>query len=103
MRAHVEQPTYERVLARAGWRCERCAAHASSVHLELHHVLGRQPCGLVNTDDNCLMLCRRCHAWWHEHKLTALEWFGEQFGAERLERLYLIRRGTKHVGAAMEE
>ena len=103
MRERVRQDTFERVVTRAGWKCQRCGVHASSVHIELHHVLGRQPCVLVNEDDNCLMLCRVCHNWWHEHKKTALDWFGQTFGWDRLAKLHLIRRGTKYVGAATED
>ena len=103
MRASVAAVTFEQAVTKAGWRCQRCGAHASSTVLELHHVLGRQPCVLVNEPDNLLILCRGCHGWMHAHKGLALDWFAQQFGDERLLKLHLIRRGTKHVGATMED
>ena len=108
-RDSVRPEVAQDALARAHWRCERCATTAhpyAGVRLEVHHVLGRQPVELVNEPENLLVLCKRfgrepgCHDWWHAHKRRALAWFVEQFGEERLERLRAIQRGTKAMGFA---
>lgn len=71
------------VLARAGWRCERCLS------LPIDHVHHRRPKGSggtslewVDAPANLVALCRQCHEWAHAHPREAREsgWLISKWG-----------------------
>lgn len=73
------------VLARAGWRCERCLS------LPVDHVHHRRPKGSGGTSEewverpaNIVALCRPCHEWAHAHprEAYATGWLIRKLGGD---------------------
>jgi 5-methylcytosine-specific restriction endonuclease McrA len=51
----------QKVLARDGWRCQRCGC---SVNLQVHHIRFRSQLG-DDAEENLITLCADCHEQFH--------------------------------------
>lgn len=66
----MDPGTREQMLERADYGCAVCGrtgvAHGGSAHLGIHHI-ERDPDGMDKHDPrNLSVLCRHCHAWYHQ-------------------------------------
>jgi len=76
-RVKLEDEAYrefrDRILERDGWRC-RNPKCGSRWWLTVHHKIKRSRLRL-DTEENCITLCLRCHELVEAHKLEVEEWW----------------------------
>lgn len=70
--------------------CVRCRGSSG---LEWAHVHSRSRHSLRWDLDNSLVLCRACHAWWHENRTEAAAWWEKAY-PDRMRRL-VARKPSK--------
>lgn len=63
-------------------RCQRCGRTEGEFHpdgfpvvLQWSHVKGRRFHGLRWEPDNSKVLCSKCHMWWGNNPILAIDWF----------------------------
>ena len=59
--------------------CCRCGRSGDVYKLDWSHVFGRSTKVLRWEEDNGMLHCFTCHAWWHDNPLVAAEWFESQY------------------------
>jgi len=91
------------VIERDNDTCQRCSRRQGEWDCEIHrptiiqwaHVHTRRHHCLRWDDDNTLALCSRCHKWFDNNKVLALDWFAKQF-PERWDRIKrVLQSGIK--------
>ena len=53
------------IFERDDWKCVRCLRAANDVHHRKLRGMGGSE--LLNTPDNLISVCRKCHSWMHSH------------------------------------
>lgn len=76
--------------------CQRCGRTEGEFHLDgfpvilqWSHVKGRRFHGLRWEPDNSKILCSKCHAWWGNNPVLAMDWFIKKF-PERWENIIRV-------------
>jgi len=73
--------------------CQRCLT--ASGKLECSHIQSRRHKAIRHDTRNAKLLCFRCHRFWHESPLDAVEWLISVIGQERRDQLVLMANSVK--------
>jgi 5-methylcytosine-specific restriction endonuclease McrA len=79
-----------------GYICEKCARFfAGGKGLTVSHFHGRRKESVRFDEENCDILCIRCHQYFESHKTEYEAWKSERLGARTFNLLTLRANATK--------